>query len=219
MKTFSKRTGEVRVRSQGSEHPAGPGTGSAGSLEEHTSRPCVISVAPILSWCSALHNMPTVLAWSTAVAPDALSGSMHKDTPVPRSLLLFLYPKIIPPALGVGGQGMTEPCFLRPHSACESPLLSVQRVVYKSTFVGHSNPATESQETQEAPLPCLIYCLFRKDVNSPFFNRLLFFMLNHPVTFSEASAWCGICKMMRHVKTETKMGDPFPPTPRSEQSR
>lgn len=51
MKKFSKRTGKVRVCSQGSEHPAGPGTGSAGSLEEHTSLPCVISVAPILSWC------------------------------------------------------------------------------------------------------------------------------------------------------------------------
>jgi hypothetical protein len=95
---------------------------------------------------------------------------------------------------------------LRAPFACESPLLSVQREVYKSTFVGHSNPATESQETQEAPLPCFIYCLFRKDVSSPFFNRLLCFILNHPVTFSEASAWYVICKMTAASKNSNKNG-------------
>lgn len=70
MKKFSKRTGEVTVYSQGSEHPA-LGLTVLG-LWKNTLHFLVPSLwLPFSLGVSALHNMPTVLVSSTAVAPDA----------------------------------------------------------------------------------------------------------------------------------------------------
>lgn len=90
---------------------------------------------PILSPCfrsaQYAHSTGCKHSWGSRCC---LSGSTHKATPVPRSLLWFLSPKIIPPALG-GGAGMTEPRLLRAPFTCEFPLLCAVSV-HKSTFMG-----------------------------------------------------------------------------------
>lgn len=83
----------------------GPGTEGAGSLEWHTSFPCAVSVALFSPHVSALHSLPTVLASSTAGARSAVAQVPRTKMPLSwGSLLRFLYPKIMPPALvGVPG--------------------------------------------------------------------------------------------------------------------
>lgn len=75
----------------------------------HFPLPLVCLYGPVLSPCfrSAQSAPSAALKHSCAAPPCCLSGSTHKDTPVLRSLLWFLYPKIIPPALGVGGKDRT----------------------------------------------------------------------------------------------------------------